>query len=232
MKKLLMTTAILTGLASPAFAANTAITIWNQANPSDFESAVGTGQANLASSDFDGVSITLSRVNRLTNPNGMTEANINIDNNTDSVQVLRIIGGVNGLFGVTKGFTLTGTIGGQNGVSDLMGQFFGVADNTLNGNGSFTIDGTLLNSFDSGGLSGTQSFSFNGFGPDALNGPYGLAESLTLTLQPGSGVFVQGMSMSASAVPEPKTWAMLGVGFGVMAFMGFKRSRKDRLATI
>ena len=38
--------------------------------------------------------------------------------------------------------------------------------------------------------------------------------------------------MDASAVPEPKTWAMLGVGFGVMAFMGFKRSRKDRLATI
>ena len=217
-------------VAAPAMAANTAIIIWNQANPGDFESAVGTGQANLVSSDFDGVSITLSRVNRLTTPNGMTEANINIDNNTDSVQVLRIIGGVNGLFGATNGFTLTGTIGGQNGVSDLMGQFFGVADNTLNGNGSFTIDGTLLNSFNSGSLNGTQSFSFNGFGPDSLNGPYGLAESLTLTLQPGAGVFVQGMSMSASAVPEPKTWAMMGIGFALMGLVGFKRSRKARLA--
>ena len=217
-------------VAAPAMAANTAIIIWNQANPGDFESAVGTGQANLVSSDFDGVSITLSRVNRLTNPNGMTEANINIDNNTDSVQVLRIIGGVNGLFGAANGFTLTGTIGGQNGVSDLVGAFFADANNTLNGQ-SFTPFGDLLQTFNSGSLSGTQSFSFNGFGPDSLNGPYGLAESLTLTLQPGAGVFVQGMSMSASAVPEPKTWAMMGIGFALMGLVGFKRSRKARLAS-
>ena len=215
--------------AAPAMAANTAIIIWNAANPGDFESAVGTGQANLASSDFDGVTITLSRVNRLTTPNGLTEANINIDNTTNAVQVLRIIGGVNGLFGATNGFTLTGTIGGQNGLSDLAGSFYADAANSLNGE-NFAINGTLLKSFDSGGLSGTQSFSFNGFGPDALDGPYGLAESLTLTLQPGAGVFVQGMSMSASAVPEPSTWAMGIAGFAIMAGLGWKRSRKDRLA--
>ncbi len=232
MRNILLATTLLTGLlaASAASAANTAITIWNAANPSDFETALGTGQANLVSSDFDGVSVTLSRVNRLTSPNGMTEANINIDNNTDSVQVLRIIGGVNGLFGVTKGFTLTGTVGGQNGVSDLVGAFFADGTNSLNGQ-SFTPFGDLLQTFDSGSLSGTQSFSFNGFGPDHLNGPYGLAESLTLTLQPGAGVFVQGMSMSASGVPEPKTWAMMGIGFGLMALMGYK-SRKNRLASI
>lgn len=215
--------------AAPAMASNTAIIIWNAANPGDFESAVGTGQANLASSDFDGVTITLSRVNRLTTPNGLTEANINIDNTTNAVQVLRIIGGVNGLFGATNGFTLTGTIGGQNGFSDLAGSFYADAANSLNGE-NFAINGTLLKSFDSGGLSGTQSFSFNGFGPDALDGPYGLAESLTLTLQPGAGVFVQGMSMSASAVPEPSTWAMGIAGFAIMAGLGWKRSRKDRLA--
>ena len=231
MKNLLLASTMLVAMgAAPAFAANTAIIIWNAANPGDFESAVGTGQANLASSDFDGVTITLSRVNRLTNPNGLTEANINIDNTTDTAQTLRIIGGVNGLFGATNGFTLTGTIGGQNGLSDLVGSFYADAGNTLNGNGSFGIVGSLLKTFDSGGLSGTQSFSFNGFGPDALAGPYGLAESLTLTLQPGAGVFVQGMSMSASAVPEPSTWAMALGGFGLLAFMGFKRSRKDRLA--
>jgi PEP-CTERM motif len=232
MRKILLAGTLLAGLGaliSPASASNTAITIWNAANPGDSETAIGVGQANLASSDFDGVSITLSRVNRLTNPNGMTEANINIDNNTDSVQVLRIIGGVNGLFGATHGFTLTGTVGGQNGVSDLMGSFYADGGNTLNGE-NFSIIGSLLKSFDSGGLSGTQSFSFNGFGPDALNGPYGLAESLTLTLQPGAGVFVQGMSMSASAVPEPGTWAMGVVGFALMAGLGWKRSRKDRLA--
>ena len=215
--------------AGPAMAANSALIIWNAANPGDFESALGTGSANLTGSDFDGVSVTLSRVNRFINPNGMTTSNINIDNNTDSVQVLKIIGGVNGLFGAAGGFTLTGTIGGQNGVSDLFGQFFADASNGLSGQ-SFTPGGSFLDSFNSGSLSGTQSFSFNGFAADHLTGPYGLAEEMTLTLQPGAGVFVQGLSMSASAVPEPKTWAMMGLGFGLMALMGYKRSRKDRLA--
>ena len=215
--------------AGPAMAANSALIIWNQANPGDFESALGTGSANLTGSDFDGVSVTLSRVNRFITPNGMTTSNINIDNNTDSVQVLKIIGGVNGLFGATNGFTLTGTIGGQNGTSSLFGQFFADASNSLNGE-NFSVNGTFLDSFNSGLLNGTQSFSFNGFGPDSLSGPYGLAEELTLTLQPGAGVFVQGMSMSASAVPEPKTWAMMGIGFALMGLVGFKRSRKARLA--
>jgi PEP-CTERM motif len=232
MRNLLLASTLLTGLlaASAASASNTAIIIWNQANPSDFESATGIGQANLVGSDFDGVSITLSRVNRLTTPNGMTEANINIDNNTDSVQVLRIIGGVNGLFGATHGFTLTGTVGGQNGLSDLAGDFYADGTDLLNG-GGFGITGSLLKSFNSGLLTGTQSFAFNSFGPDALSGPYGLAESLTLTLQPGAGVFVQGMSMSAGAVPEPSTWAMGIAGFAIMAGLGWKRSRKDRLAS-
>jgi hypothetical protein len=36
--------------------------------------------------------------------------------------------------------------------------------------------------------------------------------------------------MTSSAIPEPRTWAMMGLGFGLMAFMGYKRSRKTRFA--
>ena len=57
-------------------------------------------------------------------------------------------------------------------------------------------------------LTGPKSFSFNGSGVDAVTGPYGLAESLTLTLQPGAIVGVQNVSMDVSAIPEPSTWAM------------------------
>jgi PEP-CTERM motif len=35
---------------------------------------------------------------------------------------------------------------------------------------------------------------------------------------------------SVGAVPEPSTWAMLGIGFAGLGFAGWKRSRKDRLA--
>jgi hypothetical protein len=128
-------------------------------------------------------------------------------------------------------FTLTGTIGATLGGSDLFGSFFADNTNTLNGE-NLSVVGTDIGDFNSGGLNGPQSFSFNGLGLDGLTGPYGLAESLTLTLQPGARIFVQGVSMDATAVPEMKTWAMLGAGFGLMALMGLKRSRKDRLAAI
>jgi hypothetical protein len=46
----------------------------------------------------------------------------------------------------------------------------------------------------------------------------------------GSVVFTTGSSdFEFAAVPEPSTWAMLGMGFAGLAFAGYKRSR-DRLA--
>ena len=234
-KTLVSGVALLAGmaLAAPAMAlGDTAIIMWNTANPgATFESALGFDEADLALSNIGGVTITASSVQRGTSPTDLTEANIGIRNTTGTIQVLRIIAGANGYLDNPTGFTLTSTIGGKLGGYDLSGSFFADQTNSLNGQG-FSVTGLDIGDFDSGSLVGPASFSFNGFGLDSLTGPYGLAESLTLTLQPGASVFVQGMSMDASAVPEPKTWAMLGVGFGVMAFMGFKRSRKDRLATI
>ena len=196
------------------------------------KSALGTGSANLVGQNFDGITVTLSAVNRTTGPNQLTTAQLNIDNTTNSVQVLKIIAGANGFLGNDSVFKLTGAIGATFGTSDLFGQFYADGGNTLNGT-NFGVVGSLLNSFDSLSLTGPQSFSFNGFGSDFVNGPYGLAEELTLRLAPGAGVFVQGMSLEASAVPEPKTWAMLGIGFGLMALMGVKKSRKgNRLAAL
>ena len=234
-KTLVSGVALLAGmaLAAPAMAlGDTAIIMWNTSNPgATFESALGFDEADLALSNIGGVTITASSVQRGTSPTDLTEANIGIRNTTGTIQVLRIIAGANGYLDNPTGFTLTSTIGGKLGGYDLSGSFFADQTNSLNGQG-FSVTGLDIGDFDSGSLTGPASFSFNGFGLDSLTGPYGLAESLTLTLQPGASVFVQGMSMDASAVPEPKTWAMMGIGFAVMAFMGFKRSRKDRLATI
>jgi hypothetical protein len=47
----------------------------------------------------------------------------------------------------------------------------------------------------------------------------------------GSVVFTTGSSdFEFAAVPEPSTWAMLGIGFAGLVLAGYKRSRRDRLA--
>ena len=213
----------------PAHGANAANILWNQANPGGFESATGADGAFRAASSLGGISISFSNVNREVTPNGITENNVNIINTTGATQVLRIIAGANGFFGPSVDFGLSATILTALGTSELTGSFYAVADNALNGT-TFSVDGVDIGDFDSGLLNGPHSFSFNGSGADALFNTYGLAESLTLTLQPFAQIGVQSISMDASAVPEPKTWALMGVGFGLMALMGWKRRKGDRLA--
>ena len=102
-------------------AANTAIILWNQANPGDAETATGTNQAILANTNLDGITVSFSVVNRVTNPNSITEGNINIDNTTNSVQTLRIIAGANGFFGLRRASGCRAMILTALGSSDLVG---------------------------------------------------------------------------------------------------------------
>ena len=133
MKALLAGAAIAALTVGSAQAANTALIMWNDANPGGFESALGTGSANLVGQNFDGITVTLSAVNRTTGPNQLTTAQLNIDNTTNTVQTLKIIAGANGFLGNDSVFKLTGAIGATFGTSDLFGQFFADGGNTLNG---------------------------------------------------------------------------------------------------
>ena len=143
--KTLLAGAAVVALAAPAMAANTAIILWNQANPGDAETATGTNQAILANSNLDGITVSFSVVNRVTNPNSITEGNINIDNTTNSVQTLRIIAGANGFFGPSAGFGLSATILTALGSSDLSGSFFVDHSNSLNGQ-TESVTGTDIDS--------------------------------------------------------------------------------------
>ena len=214
--------------ATQAQAANTAIILWNTADPGGFESATGTGSAAIATSNLAGITITLSTVNRTTGPNQLTEGNILIQNTDSAVQTLKIIAGANGFTPGANEFKLTGTIGVTSGIADLAGAFFVDGTDSLNGTNE-TIVGVGLNSFDTGSLTGPFSFSKNLTGFDAVGGPYGMAEELTLTLQPGAKIFVQGESMVAASVPEPSQWAMMLSGFGLLGLIAYRR-RGQRLA--
>ena len=217
--------------AAPAVAADTAIILWNTSDPGGFESATGTGSAAVATSNLDGVTITLSNVTRGTAPDQLTEGNILITNTDATAQTLKIIAGANGFTPGANEFALTGTIGVISGDADFGVQYAVDSANTLNGLNE-TLVGAQINSFDSGPLVGPFSFSKNLTGIDSVLGPFGMAEELTLVLQPGASIFVQGASMTASAVPEPSTWAMALGGFALLGAFGWRKSRVQRLATL
>ena len=57
--------------------------------------------------------------------------------------------------------------------------------------------------------------------------PFSMTEEARLVVIGGGSI--TGLNLSEqSAVPEPKTWAMMAIGFALMAAMGFK-ARKNRL---
>lgn len=207
----------------PAHAANTALTMWNSSDIGGAVTETGLGSADIGPQNLDGITVTLSFANRTALPNQLTEANINIDNTTTKTVTFNVLAGANGYLGSASEFRLSGTILASLGGADLKGSYFVDGLNGLNGL-STTASGLDIRDFDSFGLTGPQSFSFNGFGNDKVNGPYGMGELLRLTLAPGAAVAVESMSMTA--VPEPRTWALLIIGFGAMALMGYRRTSR------
>ena len=233
MNKLLILTALASAVAlsaGAASAANTAIILWNGANPGDAETATGNNSADLFSTNLDGITITASTVNLEANPDGMTEGNIQITNTSNVAQTLHIIAGVNGFDNPTKGFNLSATILASIGQSTLFGSFYSNADNHLNGTALGVSAGSLdLGDFNSGLLSGPFSYSFNSSALDAISGPYGLTESLTLNLAAGASIGVQSISMDATgAAPELSTWAMATIGFGLVGIVGLRSRKGER----
>jgi hypothetical protein len=236
MKKLLLTTALLGAVgASPAMAANTALTLWNDANPGGAVTAIGTDTAVLSGSSLGGITISTSGVQRETVPNnGMTESNLFITNTTGTVQTLDILAGTNGFLGPNNLFNASATVLIASGQAELTGMFFVDPLNTLNGVNTGPVVGTQIGgTFDSGLLTGPFSFSANSpLVSFSVTGTYGMAESLQLTLQPGAFVGVQSISMDATnAVPEPSTWVMMGGGFALLGLLGLrKRTKTPRFA--
>ena len=226
MKKLLLTAALAAALSTPAFADDTAIIMWTDGT--DAVTATGTGSVDLGPQNLDGVGVTLTFGNKGTNPNELNEANIQITNNDTTAQTLRIILGANGYAGPSDAFKLSGAINLDSGGAELIGQYYVDGLNGLNGTGT-GVTGLEVGTFDTGALTGNEAFSFNSFGFDNVLGPYSMTEGLTPNAAARRVCRRSGASPSrpVAGVPEPSTWALMGVGFALFA-LGLRKKHALR----
>ena len=139
------------------------------------------------------------------------------------------------------------------GASDMTHQWWNIETGTMTLNASSNSLTIVWGSPNDDDVSATNTVSFysgadgmgkligqvrafdlyaNFSGIENSTGPGYLASFLT-PQEFGSAVFTTGSSdfefAVAGGVPEPSTWAMLGIGFAGLALTGYRRSR-DRLA--
>ncbi len=84
------------------------------------------------------------------------------------------------------------------------------------GPGSFSISASGTNNADLG--------KFEGSGTQALVFDFSVAFG-TVTMSGQSGTLTYDFTPAVAAVPEPSTWAMMTLGFGLMGFLGYRKTR-------
>jgi hypothetical protein len=92
--------------------------------------------------------------------------------------------------------------------------------------------GTLLDTVTGAAATDPDSFSGSKTSPFAAASAFSMTEGAALDVLAGGSITGFNQSMTSSAIPEPRTWAMMAVGFGLMGLMSFKRARKNRLAVL
>jgi hypothetical protein len=134
------------------------------------------------------------------------------------------------------------------------GQDVGKAFNLPGADASVSFTNILL-AYAAAGLTAPTTFQIEdavipvGFNSDAdfltLNGSFGLGTviapiavdvsignngKLDVTTFDTAWTNAGFVNQLSAPIPEPRTWVMMGVGFGLLAFAGFRRARKERLA--
>jgi len=228
MKRCLLAAAAASAIicASSANAENIAIGIDNAGFPGDLVTATGTDTVLIGAELLNGIEVTATLGNRTIGPNEITGANLFVNNLSSSTETLRLaVGGID-YIGSDSVYKQTATISIAAGSADLAGHYYVDSLNRQMGLDASSVFGVNNNNFDSGLLLGPQSFSFNdtAFSPKS-GSPFSMGETLFLTLSPGASLTVDGISMTASAIPEMPTWAMALAGFGLFGLLGLRRQR-------
>ena len=108
------------------------------------------------------------------------------------------------------------------GAPDSTLKFWADVTNTQGANPNNT-PGSLLETVTGHALTDPDSFSGSKTAAFAALGPFSMTEGAALALRADGSVTGFSQSMTTGAIPEPSTWAMLGLGFALMTGLGWRR---------
>lgn len=173
-------------------------------------------QVTLAQSTFGGHNI-------------LQLSSTNIDNNGTIPGTLTFVAGDTGFSAPVSTIEESGSLtfnrdvgAGPSSVSFFADHANGQGANPLN------TPGTMLDLITGTPVTDPDSFSGSKFSSFVSGSPFSMTEKASLNIIAGGSVTGFDLSMTSSAVPELKTWAMLGIGFGLMTVMGIRRRRNSR----
>lgn len=106
--------------------------------------------------------------------------------------------------------------------------FFADAANDQGAN-PLNTPGTNLDTVTGTPVTNPDSFAGTKFSAFSASGPFSMTESASLALTTGGSITGFNQSMT-SGVPEPKTWSMMLLGFGMLAFVAARKRRNQRYA--
>jgi hypothetical protein len=92
------------------------------------------------------------------------------------------------------------------------------------------VPGSLLFSTSGSPVTDPDSFSGTNTSPFAAGGLFSLTETANLALTAGSSITGFNESMASTAIPEASTWAMVGLGFGLIGLTAARRRRRNMFA--
>jgi hypothetical protein len=163
------------------------------------------------------------------NPNSLQLSSSNIENLAGAPRTVTLLASDTGFAAPVTFINNSGslTFNANVGAPDSTLSFFADAANAQGAN-PLNTPGALLESVSGHALTDPDSFSGSRVSPFDALGPFSMTEEASLVLRSGGSVTGFNQAME-SGVPEPKTWAMLILGFSLMGLVGMRKARSARL---